>query len=220
MVPQRNYVNPVSGSRNAALNVDDGVSIDRAPLDLVREVKRQTSKPFAVNVTFLPSIAPPPYDEYASVIIAEGIKVVETAGGPAAGKYIKLFNSKGIYVIHKCTSIRHALSAVKMGASCLSVDGFECAGHGGEDELGGLLLLALAAKRLNIPYVASGGIGDGRGMAAALALGASGVNMGTRMMCTKESHMHENIKQAMVAGNEVRATNDLPIVLWNSLSPS
>jgi NAD(P)H-dependent flavin oxidoreductase YrpB (nitropropane dioxygenase family) len=92
--------------------------------------------------------------------------------GPAAGKYIKLFNENGIYVIHKCTTIRHGLSAVKMGASCLSIDGFECAGHGGEEELGGLLLLALAAKRLNIPYVASGGIGDGRGMAAALALGA------------------------------------------------
>jgi NAD(P)H-dependent flavin oxidoreductase YrpB (nitropropane dioxygenase family) len=124
----------------------------------------------AVNLTFLPSISPPPYEEYAQVIIDEGIKVVETAGGPAAGPIIKMYKRAGIFVIHKCTSIRHAKSAEKLGVDMLSIDGFECAGHPGEDDIGGLLLLALAAKKLKTPYLASGGIADGRGNFLILSL--------------------------------------------------
>ncbi|KAK4054831.1 hypothetical protein OIV83_000755 [Microbotryomycetes sp. JL201] len=173
----------------------------------IREVRSLTDKPFAVNLTFLPSIQPPPYEEYAKVIIDEGVKIAETAGGPAAAPIIKMFKKAGIFVIHKCTSIRHAKSAVKLGVDMLSIDGFECAGHPGEDDIGGLLLLALAAKNLNIPYIASGGIGDGRGLAAALTLGACGVNCGTIFMATEECYMHPNIKRAMVQATERDTTH-------------
>ncbi|BGP44681.1 hypothetical protein JCM10450v2_000495 [Rhodotorula kratochvilovae] len=173
----------------------------------IKEVRSLTNKPFGVNLTFLPSISPPPYDEYAKVIVEEGIKIVETAGGPAAIPIIKFLKSKGLTVIHKCTSVRHAQAAEKVGVDFLSIDGFECAGHPGEDDVGGLLLLALAARKIKTPYIASGGIGDGRGLAAAISLGAQGVNCGTVFMATKESYVHENIKQAMVKADERSTTH-------------
>ncbi|KAI5481445.1 2-nitropropane dioxygenase [Pseudohyphozyma bogoriensis] len=183
--------------------------------DSIRQVKKLTNKPFAVNLTFLPSISPPPYEDYAKVVIEEGVKIAETAGGPAAAPIIQLYKKHDIYVIHKCTSIRHAKSAAKLGVDCLSIDGFECAGHPGEDDVGGLVLLALAAKNLNIPYIASGGIGDGRGLAAALALGAAGVNCGTLFMATEESYIHPNIKKAIVNATE-RDTTHIFRTLHNS----
>jgi len=167
----------------------------------IRRCREMTKKPFAVNLTLLPAITPPDYPGYCKVIIDEGIKIVETAGNNP-GPVIRSLKEAGIYVIHKCVSIRHALSAQKLGVDCLSIDGFECAGHPGEDDIGGLILLAKAAKTLKIPYVASGGFGDGRGLAAALALGAQGINMGTRMMCTKEAPIHHSIKEAMVQATE------------------
>ncbi|CDH58854.1 2-nitropropane dioxygenase [Lichtheimia corymbifera JMRC:FSU:9682] len=169
--------------------------------DEIRRCRSMTSKPFGVNLTFLPAITPPPYAEYAQAIIDEGIKVVETAGNNP-GKYIKMFKEAGIIVIHKCTAIRHALSAQKLGVDVISMDGFECAGHPGEDDIGGLILLAKSATALKIPYIASGGMGNGRSLAAALALGAEGVNMGTRFMCTQESPIHHNVKEAMVKADE------------------
>merc|ERR1711939_837231 len=175
--------------------------------EAIRRVRELTSKPFAVNLTFLPSIAPPPYEEYAQVVIDEGVKVAETAGGPAAIPIIKMYKAAGVFVIHKCTAIRHAQAAEKVGVDMLSIDGFECAGHPGEDDTPGLLLLALAARNLKTPYIASGGIGDGRGLAAALALGAQGVNCGTVFMATKESYIHENIKRAMVKADERSTTH-------------
>ncbi|KAJ3272117.1 hypothetical protein HK104_004549 [Borealophlyctis nickersoniae] len=187
------------------------------PEDLRKEIARcrkMTSKPFGVNVTFLPAITPPPYAEYVSVIIEEGIKVVETAGNNP-GPHVKRFKENGIIVIHKCTAIRHALSAQKLGVDFLSIDGFECAGHPGEDDIGGLILLARAAQTLKIPYIASGGFGDGRGLAAALALGAEGVNMGTRFMCTVEAPIHHAIKEAIVAATE-RDTNLMFRTLHNT----
>ncbi|KAL1928754.1 hypothetical protein VTP01DRAFT_2540 [Rhizomucor pusillus] len=167
----------------------------------IRRCRTMTKNQFGVNLTFLPAITPPPYEEYAKVIIEEGIKVVETAGNNP-GKYIKMFKDAGIIVIHKCTAIRHAISAQKLGVDVISMDGFECAGHPGEDDIGGLILLAKSAQALSIPYIASGGFGDGRGLAAALALGAEGVNMGTRFMCTQESPIHHNIKEAIVKADE------------------
>ncbi|KAG0172007.1 hypothetical protein DFQ28_003013 [Apophysomyces sp. BC1034] len=174
------------------------------PEDLRKEIRRcrtMTKNPFGVNLTFLPAITPPPYDEYTKVIIDEGIKVVETAGNNP-GKYIKMLKDAGIIVIHKCTAIRHALSAQRLGVDVVSIDGYECAGHPGEDDITGLILLAKSSKTLKIPYIASGGFGDGRGLAAALALGAQGVNMGTRFMATVESPIHHNIKEAIVKADE------------------
>ncbi|KAI9203674.1 uncharacterized protein BJ171DRAFT_509258 [Polychytrium aggregatum] len=174
------------------------------PEDLRKEIQRcrtMTSKPFGVNLTILPAINPPPYEEYARVIIESGIKVVETAGNNP-GPFVKMFKQAGIIVIHKCTAIRHALSATKMGVDFLSIDGFECAGHPGEDDVGGIVLLAKAAKTLKVPYVASGGFGDGRGLAAALALGAEGINMGTRFLATKEAPVHQNVKDRLVEAKE------------------
>jgi len=174
------------------------------PEDLRKEIARcrtMTNKPFGVNLTFLPAIVPPPYEEYTKVIIEEGIKVVETAGNNP-GKYIAMFKKANIVVLHKCTSIRHALSATKLGVDIVSIDGYECAGHPGEDDITALILLAKSAKKLSIPYIASGGFGDGAGLAAALALGAEGINMGTRFMCTVESPIHHNIKQAIVDADE------------------
>eukprot|EP00004_Rigifila_ramosa_P002219 TRINITY_DN1229_c0_g1_i1.p2 TRINITY_DN1229_c0_g1~~TRINITY_DN1229_c0_g1_i1.p2 ORF type:complete len:337 (-),score=91.46 TRINITY_DN1229_c0_g1_i1:22-996(-) len=174
------------------------------PAALEKEIARcrtLTNKPFGVNLTILPAIVPPPYDEYADVIIRSGIKIVETAGNNPE-HFIKKFKSAGIICIHKCVAIRHALKAEKLGADIVSIDGFECAGHPGEDDVGGLVLLPLAAKALKIPFLASGGIGDGRGLAAALALGADGVNMGTRFMATVEAPIHQRIKEHMVRSGE------------------
>ncbi|KAK7680180.1 hypothetical protein QCA50_016689 [Cerrena zonata] len=167
----------------------------------IRETHKLTSKPFGVNITLLPTINPPDYEGYARAAIEEGVRIFETAGN-SPGKLIRYFKQNGCIVIHKCTTIRHAKSAIRLGVDVVSVDGFECAGHPGEEDIGGLVLLARAAQELNIPYIASGGVADGRGLAAVLALGAAGANMGTRFMCTVEAPIHQNIKEKIVASNE------------------
>lgn len=175
------------------------------PEALTREIERcreMTDKPFGVNLTILPTIKPVPYEEYAQAIVDSGVKIVETAGRNPE-PFLPLFKSAGITVIHKCTSIRHSLKAERIGCDMVSVDGFECAGHPGEDDVTNLILLPLAARRLKIPFLASGGLGDGRGMAAALAMGADGINMGTRFMVTREAPIHEKVKQAMVDADEL-----------------
>ena len=176
-----------------------------SPEDLTEEITRcreMTDKPFAVNLTILPTIKPVPYDEYAQAIVDSGIKIVETAGRNPE-PFLPLFKKAGVKVIHKCTSIRHALKAEKIGCDMVSVDGFECAGHPGEDDVTNMILLPLAAQRLKIPFLASGGLGDGKGLAAALAMGADGINMGTRFMVTKEAPIHEKVKQKMVEATEL-----------------
>ena len=177
------------------------------PDDLRKEIDRcraLTSKPFAVNLTILPTIKPPPYAEYRQAIIDSGVKIVETAGNKPQ-EHVDEFKKHGIKVIHKCTSVRHALSAERMGVDAISIDGFECAGHPGEDDTPGLILIPAAADKVKIPMLASGGFGDGRGLAAALALGAEGINMGTRFMATLESPIHQRVKEQLVANDE-RAT--------------
>src|SRR5207248_1103365 len=174
------------------------------PEDLTREIARcrgLTDKVFGVNLTILPSIKPPPYAEYRQAIIESGIKVVETAGNKPQ-EHVTEFKKHGIKVVHKCTSVRHALSAERMGVDAISIDGFECADHPGEDDTPGLILIPVAADKVKIPLIASGGFGDGRGLVAALALGAEGINMGTRFMCTKESPIHQLIKEKIVANDE------------------
>ncbi|WP_024796965.1 NAD(P)H-dependent flavin oxidoreductase [Tomitella biformata] len=174
------------------------------PEALAKEIARTrdlTDQPFGVNLTILPSITPPPYDEYRQVIIDAGIKIVETAGSNP-GPHLPQFHAAGIKVLHKCTSVRHAVKAQELGVDGISIDGFECAGHPGEDDIPGLVLIAAAAEKITIPMVASGGFGDARGLVAALALGADGINMGTRFMCTEESPIHQNIKEAIVAAKE------------------
>ncbi|KDQ09013.1 hypothetical protein BOTBODRAFT_117709 [Botryobasidium botryosum FD-172 SS1] len=163
----------------------------------IRTTRTLTLKPFGVNITLLPSINPPDYAGYARAAVEEGVRIIETAGNNP-GPLIKYFKENGCTVLHKCTTIRHAKSAARMGVDFLSIDGFECAGHPGEEDIGGLVLLAQAAQELDVPYIASGGFADGRGLAAALSLGAEGVNMGTRFMCTVESPIHESIKQKIV----------------------
>src|SRR5499427_2498476 len=178
------------------------------PEDLAKEIARcrdMTDKPFGVNLTILPAIRPPPYAEYRQAIIESGIKIVETAGNKPQ-EHVTEFKRRGIKVLHKCTSVRHALSAERMGVDAVSIDGFECAGHPGEDDTPGLILIPVAADKLKIPMVASGGFGDGRGLVAALALGAEGVNMGTRFCATVEAPIHPNIKQKYVENDE-RGTN-------------
>lgn len=171
----------------------------------IRRCQEMTDKPFGVNLTILPSIKPPPYAEYRAAIIESGIKIVETAGYKPQ-VHVDHFKQHGIKVIHKCTAVRHALSAERMGVDAVSIDGFECAGHPGEDDIPGLILIPAAADRLKIPMLASGGFGDGRGLVAALALGADGINMGTRFCATKEAPIHDNFKASLVAGDE-RATD-------------
>jgi nitronate monooxygenase len=174
------------------------------PDALVKEIARTrelTDKPFGVNLTILPTITPPPYAEYRQAIIESGIKAVETAGYKPQ-EHVDAFKAHGIKVIHKCTAVRHALSAERMGVDAISIDGFECAGHPGEDDIPGLLLIPIAANVVSVPMLASGGFADGRGLVAALALGAEGINMGTRFCATKEAPMHANIKQAMVNATE------------------
>jgi len=178
------------------------------PDDLRREIERcrtMTDKPFGVNLTVLPSVTPPPYAEYRKAIIESGIRIVETAGHNPQ-EHVADLKSHGIIVIHKCTAVRHALSAEQLGVDMISIDGFECAGHPGEDDIPGLILIPAAADKLSIPIIASGGFADGRGLAAALALGAEGVNMGTRFCATLEAPIHDNIKQMIVANSE-RDTN-------------
>jgi NAD(P)H-dependent flavin oxidoreductase YrpB (nitropropane dioxygenase family) len=177
------------------------------PEALAAEIARcrgMTDKPFGVNLTILPSINPPPYAAYRRAIIESGVKIVETAGYKPQ-EHVDDFKAHGVKVIHKCTAVRHALSAERMGVDAVSIDGFECAGHPGEDDIPGLILIPAAADKLNIPILASGGIADARGLVAALALGADGVNMGTRFCATTEAPIHDAFKQALVANDE-RAT--------------
>jgi len=171
----------------------------------IRKCKALTSKPFAVNLTLLPALAPPDYPAYAQVVVDEGVKIVETAGR-SPDQFISFFKQHKIIVIHKCVTIKHALSAQKLGVDILSMDGFDCAGHPGEFDIGNWILLAKAGKVLTTPFIASGGVGTGSQLAAALALGACGVNMGTRFMCTQEAFIHANIKKAMVEADESQTT--------------
>ncbi|KNC86220.1 hypothetical protein SARC_01630 [Sphaeroforma arctica JP610] len=161
-----------------------------------------------VNLTILPMLSKVPFEDYVNVIIDEKIEIVETAGRPPA-EYITMFKKHDIKIIHKCISTRHAISAVKMGADAISLDGFECAGHPGEEDTGNYILQAMGARELNVPFVTSGGVGNGRQLAASLALGASGVNMGTRFMATVEAPIHDSIKQALVNGSN----NDTTLVM-------
>ncbi|MEU8895312.1 nitronate monooxygenase family protein [Nocardia sp. NPDC048505] len=175
------------------------------PAELRNEIARTrelTDKPFGVNVTILPSINPPPYAEYVQAIIDSGVKIVETAGSNPE-PFLPYYREAGIKVLHKCTSVRHALKAQKIGVDGVSIDGFECAGHPGEDDIPGLILIPAAARALDIPMVASGGIADARGLVAALALGADGVNMGTRFLCTQESSIDQKVKEQIVANSEL-----------------
>jgi nitronate monooxygenase len=196
------------------------------PAALIEEIQRTrvlTDKPFGVNLTILPSIKPPPYAEYVEAIIDSGVKVVETAGN-SPREFIELFKQNGVKILHKCTTVRHAISAERNGVDAISIDGFECAGHPGEDDVPGLVLIPLAVRALRIPVIASGGIGDSRGFAAALALGAEGVNMGTRFCATREAPIHDNIKQALVGASErdtrliFRSLRNTARVLRNSIS--
>lgn len=168
----------------------------------IEKTKKLTDKPFGVNLTLLPSINPIPYDEYREAIIHSGIKIVETAGR-APTDHLPRFKEHGVKVIHKCTSVRHAVSAVNKGVDVISIDGFECAGHPGEDDVGLIILLPATVDAVDVPVIASGGIADGRGLAAAIALGADGVNMGTRFCATVEAQIHENVKKKIVENNEL-----------------
>ncbi len=196
------------------------------PDDLANEISRTrelTDQPFGVNLTILPSINPPPYEQYLDVVIDSGVKILETAGNNPKEFIIKAKNA-GVKIIHKCVAVRHALSAERNGVDAVSIDGFECAGHPGEDDIGGLVLIPQAARALKIPVVASGGIGDGRGLAAALALGAEGINMGTRFCATVEAPIHDEIKQALVRASErdtrliFRTLHNTARVLKNAIS--
>ena len=177
----------------------------RSPKDLANEIRRcreMTDKPFGVNLTFLPTVSSPDYPGYIQAIIDGGVKAVETAGNNPQ-KYLPALHEAGIKVIHKCTSVRHALKAESIGCDAVSVDGFECGGHPGEDDVPNFILLPRAADELKIPFVASGGMADGRSLAAALCLGAKGINMGTRFIATQEAPVHANVKQAIVAATEL-----------------
>ena len=177
----------------------------KTPEDLAKEIARcheMTDKPFGVNLTFLPGFQEPDYPGYIQAIVEGGIKIVETAGrSPEA--YMPDLKGAGIKVIHKCTSVRHSLKAEKIGCDAVSVDGFECGGHPGEDDIPNMILLPRAAEELSIPFVASGGMGNGQQLAAALSMGADGINMGTRFIATKEAPVHQNVKDALVAASEL-----------------
>jgi NAD(P)H-dependent flavin oxidoreductase YrpB (nitropropane dioxygenase family) len=174
--------------------------------DEIERCRAMTKKPFGVNLTVFPTAHPADYRAYAQAIIDSGIKIVETAGSAAVAEIWALLKPAGIAIIHKCTSVRHALSAERKGVDAISIDGFECAGHPGEDDIPGLILIPAAADRVKIPMLASGGFGDGRGLVAALSLGADGINMGTRFCATVEAKIHPNVKQAYL-GNDERGTN-------------
>jgi len=177
----------------------------RSAEDLAKEIARcneMTDKPFGVNLTFLPSISAPDYPAYIEAIVAGGVRIVETAGR-SPQQYMPALKEAGIKVIHKCTSVRHALKAQSIGCDAVSVDGFECGGHPGEDDIPNMILLPRAADELKIPFVASGGMADGRSLVASLAMGADGINMGTRFIATKEAPAHQNVKEAIVAASEL-----------------
>jgi len=188
------------------------------PEDLRKEIRRcrtMTKYPFGVNLTLLPALVPPDYHGYAKVIIEEGIKIVETAGN-SPGPVVKQFKAADCIVLHKCTTIRHAQSAIKLGVDFLSIDGFECAGHVGESDITNFILLSRARQSLKVPFIASGGFADGQGLAAALSLGAEGINMGTRFMCTIEAPIHQNIKDEIVRAQET--DTELVLRRWKNTS--
>jgi nitronate monooxygenase len=191
-------------SNAGGLGIITGLT-QKTPTDLAHEIARcrdLTDKPFGVNLTFLPSLNQPDYPGFVRAIIEGGVKVVETAGNnPVA--VLPFFKEAGVKVIHKCTSVRHSLKAQSIGCDAVSVDGFECGGHPGEDDIPNFILLPRAAEELDIPFVASGGMADGRSLVAALALGAEGMNMGTRFIATKEAPVHEKVKQALIAASEL-----------------
>jgi NAD(P)H-dependent flavin oxidoreductase YrpB (nitropropane dioxygenase family) len=196
------------------------------PGDLVDEIARcrdLTDRPFGVNLTILPSITPRPYAAYRDAIIGAGVTIVETAGANPS-EHMPFFKAAGVRVIHKCTSVRHAKRAESIGVDVVSIDGFECAGHPGEDDVPGLVLFPIAAAAVSIPVIASGGIADARGLVAALALGAEGVNMGTRFLCTQESPVHDTVKQRIVEMSErdteliFRSLNNTARVASNAVS--
>lgn len=177
----------------------------KTPERLRAEIARcrsMTDHPFGVNLTFLPAVTPPDYSGFVQAIIDEGVPIVETAGNNPQ-QWLPALKAAGVKVIHKCTSVRHALKAQRIGCDAVSVDGFECGGHPGEDDVPNMILLPRAAEELTIPFVASGGMADGRSLVAALALGADGINMGTRFIATKEAPVHDNVKQALVAATEL-----------------
>ena len=191
-------------SEAGGLGIITGLT-QKTPELLAQEIARcrtMTAKPFGVNLTFLPTVTSPDYPGYIRAIIDGGVKVVETAGNNPQ-KWLPLLHEAGIKVIHKCTSVRHALKAQSIGCDAVSVDGFECGGHPGEDDVPNFILLPRAADELKIPFVASGGMADGRSLVAALALGAEGMNMGTRFIATQEAPVHDNVKRAIVAASEL-----------------
>ncbi|MBO6691373.1 nitronate monooxygenase family protein [Parvibaculum sp.] len=191
-------------SNAGGLGIITGLT-QRTPEKLAAEIARcraLTDKPFGVNLTFLPAITPPDYPGYVKAIIEGGVKVVETAGNNPQ-KWLPALKEAGIKVIHKCTSVRHSLKAEAIGCDAVSVDGFECGGHPGEDDVGNWVLLPRAAEELKVPFVASGGVANGAQLVAALAMGADGVNMGTRFIATQEAPVHERVKQAIVAATEL-----------------
>jgi nitronate monooxygenase len=191
-------------SNAGGLGIITGLT-QRTPELLAKEIARchdLTDKPFGVNLTFLPAFSAPPYPEYIAAIREGGIKIVETAGR-SPEQYMLALKSAGIKVIHKCTSVRHSLKAEQIGCDAVSVDGFECGGHPGEDDMPNMILLPRAAEELKIPFVASGGMADARSLVAVLAMGAAGMNMGTRFIATKEAPVHDNVKKALVAASEL-----------------
>ena len=191
-------------SNAGGLGIITGLT-QRTPELLAKEIAKcrgMTDKPFGVNLTFLPAFTTPPYPEYIAAIKEGGVKVVETAGR-SPEQYMPALKAAGIKVIHKCTSVRHSLKAESIGCDAVSVDGFECGGHPGEDDIPNMILLPRAAEELKIPFVSSGGMADGRSLVASLALGAEGMNMGTRFIATKEAPVHENVKRAIVAASEL-----------------
>jgi len=191
-------------SNAGGLGIITGLT-QKTPELLASEIARcrdMTDKPFGVNLTFLPSFAAPPYPEYIRSIVEGGVKIVETAGR-SPEQYLPALKAAGIKIIHKCTSVRHSLKAERIGCDAVSVDGFECGGHPGEDDVPNMILLPRAADELKIPFVASGGMADARSLVAALAMGAAGMNMGTRFIATKEAPVHENVKKAIVAASEL-----------------
>ena len=170
--------------------------------DEIERCRSMTDKPFGVNLTVFPTIHSPDYNAYADAVVESGVKIMETAGTPAVREIWARVKPHGVTILHKCTAVRHALSAEKAGCDIISIDGFECAGHPGEDDIPGLILIPAAADKVKIPMLASGGFGDGRGLIAALSLGAEGINMGTRFCATKEAPVHDNVKQAYVDNDE------------------
>src|SRR6185437_5875655 len=191
-------------SNAGGLGIITGLT-QKTPELLAKEIARchdMTDKPFGVNLSFLPSFASPPYPEYIAAIVEGGVKIVETAGR-SPEQYMPALKAHGIKVIHKCTSVRHSLKAERIGCDAVSVDGFECGGHPGEDDIPNMILLPRAADELKIPFVASGGMADARSLVAALAMGAAGMNMGTRFMATKEAPVHPNVKKALVEATEL-----------------